>query len=61
MVDEQFTDGMSGKDVVKKHLAGSFPHPQDNYEMTGGPGSTSLQDKTMNTYNRKVVSSVEGK
>lgn len=46
--EEKTTDGMSGKDNAKKKIDGTYPHTQDGYMKSQGPGSTSLQDESMN-------------
>ena len=45
------TDGRTGMDNAKKKINGEYESPNDEYSSIPGPGSSSLQDRSMNKSN----------
>ena len=48
---EESTDGRTGMDNAEKYKKGDLSEPEDDYSSIGGPGSSSLQNRSMNKSN----------
>ena len=51
------TDGRTGMDNARKKINGEYESPNDEYSSIPGPGSSSLQDRSMNKSNIRGAAS----